>query len=111
MSDNDTLGDNREFNVSALSDVTIDFVTVSKTAADDTDTIKYTNVRGAVKAYALRTDKTIQIVSMTGVVFTDPITVLINKSHTEHFTNGIVTKMVVRILTTNTNIKLRVLQR
>ncbi len=114
MAENDTLGDNREFNVNTASDVTINFVGGSTgilTSADDTATTKYTNIPGAVKSFFLRVDKTVQIVSMTGVTFTDPITVIINKSHKESFTNGIVTTMIIRVLTSDTNIKLRFHQR
>lgn len=107
----ETVGENREFNVATASDVTIYFTggaTSLKTAADDTATEKYVNTSGSVKYYCLRTDKTCQIVSINGVNYTEPITSIADKGVTEKFDIAVIYKMVIRVLSDDTNIKLRV---
>lgn len=104
----ETVGDNKEFTVDTVSDVTIYFTDNSKTSDDDTTTEKYFNNTGAVKAWALIADKTVQVVSLNGIEFTDPKTVVLNTVWAERLDTPVIFKMVVRTTTTATNIKLRV---
>lgn len=105
----DTVGDNKEFALNAIEDVTIYFVpdVAGRTSSDDTATAKYFNTSGIVKQFALRTDQTLHIKSMSGVTLTDPITVVINKIHTEKFDVPVLNKIVIRPLTVGTNVKIR----
>uniref|UniRef100_A0A6M3LL29 Uncharacterized protein n=1 Tax=viral metagenome TaxID=1070528 RepID=A0A6M3LL29_9ZZZZ len=106
----ETVGENKEFNVATADDITL-YMTGGaggdKTSSDDTATEKYFDNYGAVKTYQIRTDKNIQIVSINGITFTDPISVtalgLIEKLDTP-----IITKMVIRVLIDDTNLKIRV---
>lgn len=111
MSQFDNIGDNKEFGVATVSDVTIFFGKSGVTSANDTATEKYfDNAPGdinSVKGFFLRNDKTIVIVSMNDVIFTDPITVTIDKGHKETFGFPQISEMVIRTTDTNTNIKIR----
>ena len=107
----ENLGDNREFGVASPSDVTVYFTggpTGVLTSTSDTATTKYTDSLQSIRAFALRSDQTVQIVSINSVTFTEPITVTADKTHVENLDIGIITSMVIRTLTANTNIKLRV---
>ena len=108
----ETVGDNKEFAVpTAGTEVTIYFTggaNQDKTSDDDTETEKYTDNYGAVKQYCLRTDQAITVLSVNGIDFTDPISLVKNTSLTERLDSCILTKMVVKTTTANTNIKLRV---
>lgn len=107
----ETIGENREFTVASASDVTVYFnggADADKTSADDTATEKYTDTKFCVKKYQLRCDQTVQIVSINGVVFTEPITAIIDYGVTEKLDIDLITKMTIRTFTANTNIKLRV---
>ena len=104
------IGDNKEFKVVALSDVTI-YITGNNTSANDTATAKYydnTPGGGGAKAFVLRTDQFLQILSMNGVTFTDGYSVIKNGSITEKMDAPFLFKMVIRTTVANTNIKLRV---
>ena len=84
------VGENKEFAVATLSDVTLNFNDSSHTSADDTATQKYFDNQidgssSSVTAFFLRANQTIQIVSMNNVTFTDPITVIANAGHRELF--------------------------
>lgn len=108
----ESVGDNVEFSVgTAGTEVTIYFNggdSGDKTSADDTTTAKYADNYGAVKAFALRADQACTILSMNGNEFTDPITVVQNKSHSESLDTPIIFKMTIKTSTDNTNIKIRV---
>ena len=105
-------GENREVNIPTASDVTFFFQGGTdqqnkKTSADDTATEKYTDTPISAKRYQIRPDETIGVVSINGDVFTEPITITV-LGGTEMFDNKEITYMVIRTLTDNTNIKLRV---
>jgi len=105
-------GDNKEFYVADISDVTVYIGKSGKTSADDTATERYFNnamtpIASASKL-SIRNDQTIQIVSMNGVTFTDPITIIINKGHTEIFDSPIIYKIVLRTTVVNTLIRMRI---
>jgi hypothetical protein len=102
------IGDNKEFAVASISDVTIYFGHPTNTSADDTATVKYIDSPHAVKSFCLRPDQTVQIVSMNGVTFTDPYTAVKDKGITEKLDAPILSYMVIRTTVANTNIKLRV---
>lgn len=105
-------GDNKEFTVVAKSDVTINIADSSNTSANDTATNVYFNNNLSpflsAKAFALRPNQTCQIISINGITLTDPYTAIINKGITEKYDAPTVWKMVIRTLTTNTHIKLRI---
>lgn len=107
----ETVGENREFNVATASDVTIYFTggpNQDKTSSNDTATEKYTDNYGSVKAFALRPDKTVQIVSINGLVYSEPITAIADKGVTEKWDISVIYKMTIRTIQDDTNIKLRV---
>ena len=106
----EAIGDNKEFTVADISDVTIWFNggTSSGTSADDTATTKYTDNYVSVKAWGLRSNQTVQVVSINGTVLTDPYTATINKGIFEKLDAPVIFKMVIRTTVVNTNIKLRV---
>jgi len=106
MSKVESMGDNKEFTSTAIEDITIYFVHTN-TSADDTATEKYFNISSATKYLNIRNDQTIQIVSMNDITFTDPITVVINKGHTEKLDVPNLWRMVIRTTTAGTNIKIR----
>lgn len=105
------IGDNKEFAVATISDVTIYFNGGSggtNTSANDTATEKYIDNPHAVKSFALRSDNTVQIVSINGITFTDPYTAVADKGITEKMDSPVIYTMVIRTTATNTNIKLRI---
>jgi len=106
----ETIGENLEFGVTAASDVTVYFngKDGTKTSADDSATEIFTDTYGSVKNYCLRCDQAVQIVSFNGVTLTDPISIPKVQSITENLDSGMIFKMVIRVITANTNIKLRV---
>ena len=111
MTQFDNIGDNKEFGVANISDVTLHFGLSGFTSSNDTATDKYfDNTPGdinSVKGFFLRNDKTVLIVSMNDIIFTDPISVLLNVGHKETFQMPQIFKMVIRTTVVNTNIKLR----
>jgi len=110
----ETIGDNREFTVINASDVTVYFNGGSdgtKTSADDTATERYYNNNGTVKAFTIRPEETIQIVSMNGTTFADPITVIKNTVYTEKFDTAAVVFMVIRTALANTHVRIRMRNR
>ena len=103
------VGINKEFAVATISDVTIWFNggVQGKTSANDTATKKYTNNYISAHKFFLRNDQTVRIVSINGMVFTDPTTVILNKGHKEEFDSPFIFKMTIKTTVVNTNIKLR----
>ena len=108
-------GDNKEFGVAAISDVTV-YVDSTNTSTNDTATAKYFDNNlsdsGAgqdeARAISIRSDQTIQIVSMNDTTFTDPITIIADKGHRETFDRHWLRKLVIRTTVANTNIRIRV---
>ena len=115
-----TEGDNKEFGVDGTKTVTIHINDSTKTSANDTDTDKYfdnqlnansTAMCGSGTAFFLRTDKTITILGMNNITFTDPITVTDNKGHREEFNIRILETLTIKTTQssgTTTKIYLRV---
>lgn len=104
-------GDNREVGLPTIGDYTFHIGDApTNTSADDTVTDKYFDHPGARTSFCLRTDQTVQIISINGLTFTDPYTCVVNGSITERELkiNEFITKMVIRTTVVNTNIKLRV---
>ena len=108
----ETTGKNLEFGVgTAGTEVTIYFTggsTGDKTSSDDTETEKYTDSYGRVKYYQIRSDQAIQLLSINGNTFTDPISVTKNTGITEKLDTPLIIKMTLRTTTDNTNVKIRV---
>ena len=107
----ETVGENLEFGVASASNVTIYFTGGAggtNTSANDTATDKYTDSYGTVKGYEIRTTQSIQIISINGIAFTDPISIIANTHITEKLDSAIITKIEIRTITANTNIKIRV---
>lgn len=105
-------GDNKEFAVTTVSDVTVNFNNGSFTSADDTATNKYLSNPMSPEFFAIRPNKAIKIVSINAIEFTDPISIGQDTTYAEFWNRGIrksfLNKMVLRTTTTNTLIKLRV---
>ncbi len=108
------LGDNIEFTAVATGDYEIFLQHNSNTSANDTEFEKYpdnpdgTDGSGkTARKFTLRTNQSVDIVELNGVAFTDPITVIINKAHTELRNTPIIFKMKIRTGVANTAIKVR----
>ena len=102
------VGNNMEFTVASISDVTIYFAQTG----NDTDTAKYPHTSdskqtASARKFTLRPNQTIKIVGMNNITFKDPTTVIINTAWTERFNNTILSKMVIRTETADTTIRLR----
>ena len=97
-------GDNIEFTAASIGDYTITF----NTTGTDTDTSKFVknNPRTARK-FIIRTDQSASLVKLNKVEFTNPATIVINKSHIEERNVPLISKMVIRTTVTNTAIKIR----
>lgn len=108
------IGDNKEWGVAAISDVTVHLGNHSGlTSADDVAATVYFDSNSSRSAFCLRSDQACQIVSIDDTTFTDPLTCPINGSVTEKElvrpANGYsFSKMVIRTTVVNTNLKLRV---
>lgn len=110
-----SVGDNKEFAVATISDVTV-YIDHANTSSDDTATAKYFDQdfsdlgaqEDAARALFIRADQTIQIVGMNGTTFTDPITIVADKGHRETFERPWIRYLVLRTTVVNTNIKIRV---
>ncbi len=107
-SSGELIGNNMEFTIDAVSDVTIYF----NQTGDDTDTEKYPDSSDSSKAFtakriSIRPKKTIHIVSMNGVTFKNPITVLLNTEYREKRNLAMINKMVIRTNATETLVRIR----
>ncbi len=113
-----SVGENKEFAVDGTKTVTI-YIDNTNTSANDTDTKKYFDnqlydlgaAQNEAKAFFLRNDKTIKILSMNGTEFTDPVEVTLNKGHKETWDKAWLTSLTIRTSQatgTTTNIKIRV---
>jgi len=101
------IGDNKEFTITSISDVTLYFNS-TQTSADDTETERYFDNGSCVKSFTIRPNQTIQIVSINGVTLTDPITIFINTVYTEKLDTPTIFKMVIRTTVANTHIRMRI---
>jgi len=109
MATNEDEGENLEFNVATASDIEVFFTDDSKTSADDTATAKYVDTPCSVRKFQIRNDQTIQILSINNRIYTDPITVTVTNGIIERRETHSITKIAIRVLTANTNLKIRVI--
>ena len=109
------IGDNKKFAIPNVSDgdVTVYFMNSDgNTSANDTATAKYFNTNTGRTAFAVRTDKVVEIVQINARILTNPITVPANGSHIEkeltdrRFT-GFVSHIIIRPTQNNTNVEIR----
>ena len=101
------IGDNKECGLATLQDYTFHMSDTTKTSANDTDTDRYFNNYLMFNNLVIRADQHFQIVSINGVTFTDPCTVYKNTPYIQtDISNGF--EVVIKTLTANTNIKIRV---
>jgi len=108
-------GDNKEFAVAAISDVTV-YIDHANTSANDTATEKYFDNalsdggagQDEARAIFIRNDNTIQIVGMNETTFTDPITITKDVGHRETFDKHWLRSLVIRTTVDDTNIRIRV---
>ena len=106
-----SVGNNMEFSVSVISDVTIYF----NQKGTDTDIAKYPhasdiNQTASARKFTLRANQTVQVVGINNVTFKDPITVILNTVWTERFDpkfNAPINKMIIRTTVTDTTIRIR----
>ena len=102
------VGNNMEFVVADISDVTIYFNEVGTNTLTDRyphtsdNTKKFT-----AKRFLLRADQTIQILSINDFIFTDPVTVILNTPYRETREQGFITKMKIRTTVVNTLVRVR----
>ena len=101
------IGDNKEFTVTDISDVTVYFNN-ENTSANDTATERYLDNGSLVKSITFRPNQTIHIVSINGVTMTDPISIFINSVYTEKYDTPTIFKMVIRTTVANTHVRLRI---
>jgi len=101
------IGDNKECGLAVIGDYTFQFNDSDYTSADDTEYTRYIDYPMCLKDFCIRTNQTLQIISFNGVTLTNPITVIVNKSHTENLDTPTIFQMVIRTQTVNTDIKIR----
>ncbi len=100
-------GDNIEFTAVNIDDYTIFLQHNNNTSANDTATTKYPNNTTTASVVSIRVDKNADLVQMNGLVFTDPTTIITDKEHTEKRNVPIISKIILRTNSTNTQIKVR----
>ncbi|MBI4406631.1 hypothetical protein HY571_01835 [Candidatus Micrarchaeota archaeon] len=101
-------GENKEFGVATISDFTVHFANNSGlTSADDTAINKYVDVQINANKFNIRADQTVLLVSVNNRTFTSPVTIIVDKGHTETYNSPFVSKIVLRTTVENTNIKVR----
>ena len=111
---NEVPGDNIEFTASAIGDYEIFLQHNENTSANDTEFKKYPDVQFGIDGFGttarkffIRIDKNTDLVEMNGIAFTNPITMVADKSHKEERTNAFAFKLKIRTLSTDTMIKVR----
>ena len=117
------VGDNKEFSVATIGEITVYFFNSSgKTATDDdpNNRVYYFSNPRTVKRYIIRYDQTIainQVGSLQNITLTDPITCAIGDgtiepatgAYKERYESPTVSYLKINILTENTNLKIRIL--
>lgn len=104
MSRNEILeGDNIEFLATTVGDYII-WLGMSGT---DSATTKYADNPRSAEKLEIRMDKAGSLVSENNTTFTNPSTILANKSHIETRTSPVITKITLRTGSTNTQVKVR----
>jgi len=100
-------GDNIEFTASAIGDYTIFLQNNDKTSADDSEFVKHPDNTTTARKFAIRTNKNATLVSINGVSFTNPVTIIADKVHQELRNVPIVVKILLRTTATSTTVKVR----
>lgn len=59
------------------------------------------------RCFSLKTDQNVNITKMNGRTFTNPISVILNKEHTEKRNNPVIMQLTLDVQTANTKIALR----
>ncbi len=107
-------GDNIEFTAVNTGDYTIYLQHNTRTSANDEEFIKYPNNQDGLDGsgltaikFTIRTNQSVDLISLNGIVFTNPTTIIINKAHTETRRVPIIGKMVIRVGVVKTTLKVR----
>ena len=100
-------GDNIEFTAINTGDYEIFLQHNDNTSANDTEFTKYPDNSLTARKFIIRTSQNVDLVQINGLVFTNPTTIIINKSHTETRNVPIISKIKLRTATANTTIKVR----
>ena len=103
VSSDNSEGDNIEFTAVNTGDYTI---WLSMTGTDSEFT-KYTKNPRSASKFSIRIDKNSDLVSQDNITFTNPITMVADKEHTESRNVPFLSKLVIRTNSTNTKIKIR----
>ena len=99
----ETVGDNIEFTASSIDTYTITF----NQAGTDTETSKFSENRQTARKFIIRTNKNVDLLRINSTTFTDPITIIADKAHTEKRNVPVINKIQIRTTATNTTIKVR----
>ena len=100
-------GDNIEFTAVNTGDYTIYLQHNDNTSANDTEFIKYPNNPLTARVFEIRTNQSVDLVQLNNLVFTNPTTIILNKSHREIRNVPIIGKLTLRVGVANTAIKVR----
>ena len=100
-------GDNIEFTAVDIDDYTIFLQHNDNTSANDTATTKYPDNTLSARVLSIRCDKNSDLLQINSTVFTNPVTIVADKEHTERRTVPIISKIKLRTNATNTKIKVR----
>ncbi len=96
-------GDNIEFTAVNIGDY---IIWLSMTGTDE-EFKKFTTNPRAASSLSIRIDKNTDIISQDNITFTDPITMVADKEHTEKRDVPFLSKLVLRTNSTDTKIKVR----
>lgn len=99
----ESVGDNIEFTAVAIGDYTLVF----NATGTDSEFIKYATNTITAGKFIIRTNQSALLVEENGIAFTDPITIILNKSHTETRNTPAISKIKIRTTVANTAIKVR----
>lgn len=100
-------GDNIEFTAVNTGDYTIFLQHNSNTSANDTETKKYSDNAVTAINISIRVDKNSDLVQMNENIFTNPITIVADKEHTEKRRVPIIGRIIIRTNSADTKIKVR----
>jgi len=110
----EAIGDNIEFTASAIGDYEIFLQHNTLTSADDEEFKKYPDNQDGIggsgqtaRKFIIRIDKNTDLIELNGVAFTDPVTMVADKSHREERNVPTVFKMKIRTNSADTTIKIR----
>ena len=108
MGSGEFVGNNMEFTVDAISDVTVYFNRVG----NDSDTEKYPHASDTSKSFtakriSIRTNQTIQLVEQNEIAFKDPLTIIINTEYRERRDMAMINSIKLRTTVAGTTIRIR----